>query len=121
MINSFDEDCLYPIRQDSDVICDRRYAGNLNRTADSQRGRSIGSSVREVIEQDPSRVPPRWSSGSDSIRPPVTGICALGLSIQDQALEGVPGGPSSTVGSYSSSWSLPSKVRLATMSRATSG
>ena len=33
----------------------------------------------------------------------------------------VPGGPASTVGTYSSSWSLPSNVRPATMSRATSG
>jgi len=33
----------------------------------------------------------------------------------------VPGGPSRTVGTYSSSWIRPSKVRLATMSRATSG
>ena len=33
----------------------------------------------------------------------------------------VPGGPASTVGTYSSSCSRPSKVRLATMSRATSG
>lgn len=32
-----------------------------------------------------------------------------------------PGGPVSTVGTYSSSWSLPSNVRLATISRVTSG
>jgi hypothetical protein len=38
-----------------------------------------------------------------------------------QAVEFVPGGPASTVGTYSSSWSLPSNVRLDTISRATSG
>ena len=32
-----------------------------------------------------------------------------------------PGGPVSTVGTYSSSWSLPSNNRLATISRVTSG
>ena len=33
----------------------------------------------------------------------------------------VPGGPVRTVGTYSSSWVRPSKVRLLIMSRATSG
>ena len=33
----------------------------------------------------------------------------------------VPGGPSSTLGTYSTSWIWPSKVRLSVMSRATSG
>jgi hypothetical protein len=32
-----------------------------------------------------------------------------------------PGGPSSTLGTYSTSWIWPSKVRLSVMSRATSG
>ena len=35
--------------------------------------------------------------------------------------QGVTGGPSSTLGTYSTSWIGPSKVRLFTMSRATSG
>ena len=35
--------------------------------------------------------------------------------------DGLPGGPVRTVGTYSSSWSLPSKVRLSTISSATSG
>lgn len=33
----------------------------------------------------------------------------------------VPGGPDSTLGMYSRSWIRPSKVRLSTRSRATSG
>jgi hypothetical protein len=33
----------------------------------------------------------------------------------------VPGGPSSTVGTYSNSWSPPSNVRLSTRSSLTSG
>ena len=46
----------------------------------------------------------------------------LGLAGAGQALTVlVPGGPVRTVGTYSSSWVRPSKVRLLIMSRATSG
>jgi hypothetical protein len=38
-----------------------------------------------------------------------------------QTVRSLPGGPVRTVGTYSTSWSLPSNVRLATISRPTSG
>ena len=44
-----------------------------------------------------------------------------GLSPDRQEAGCAPGGPVSTVGTYSSNCNLPSNVRLATMSRATSG
>ena len=44
------------------------------------------------------------------------------LSRRGQVVDGSPpGGPVRTVGTYSSSWSLPSNVRLPTISRPTSG
>ena len=48
-------------------------------------------------------------------------ICKAGDGVERIDPQSVPGGPSSTLGTYSTSWIWPSKVRLSVMSRATSG
>ena len=63
---------------------------------------------------------PRGVALPDELLPPASERSVRGRAAQALALL-VPGGPARTVGTYSTSWMRPSKVRLLIMSRATSG
>ena len=60
-----------------------------------------------------------WSEFPASVTPGERRAARTAVRAQEARSE--PGGPVSTVGTYSSSWSLPSNVPLATISRVTSG
>ena len=59
--------------------------------------------------------------GISGERHPHANVASVRTAVRDQEAGCEPGGPVTTVGTYSSSWSLPSNVRLATISRVTSG
>src|SRR5205814_51772 len=100
--------------------------GSRRRRAEAGRHRALGgvgvsgrvSSPTPVAEPTPSQrdaCRPHGESFRRALSPHERRAARTAARAQEAGCE--PGGPVSTVGTYSSSWSLPSNVRLATISR----
>ena len=96
----------------------RASTGSAHMSAPAGVGRVTVESNLEVATIRPRPDPKVLVRGGSSSRPSGAqrdrGLAQLAAPV-------VPGGPSSTVGTYSNSWSPPSKVRLSTRSSLMSG
>ena len=105
--------------------------GSRRRRAEAGRHRALGAWGCRVGSHHPRppscrahsfsarRVSSSWREFRRALSPRERRAVRTAVRAQEAGCE--PGGPVSTVGTYSSSWSLPSNVRLATISRVTSG